>query len=125
MDEAIRSEATHRVEATGRMDEPSRVDATGREDEPSGVDSSRRRDEPSRGDGARRVDEHSRVDGLRRRWAIGRAAAVAVSLAVLAGSMLASALPAGAAAPRRAMTYARPTSTPCPPLVCFGNVNHR
>jgi hypothetical protein len=76
------------------------------------------------------MDDSLRIDGTRqntdkrRKLAVNRAAAVGVSVAILAGAMLASALPAGAATPRPTYSNARPTSTPCA-IYCFGNVNHR
>lgn len=54
-----------------------------------------------------------------------RAAAALATLALLAGSIVASAAPADAAPPRPGINMpAQPTATPCP-TSCAGGVNHR
>jgi hypothetical protein len=51
-------------------------------------------------------------------------AAVAVSLAILASSLLASTVPAAAAPAQPSYRYTAPTATPCL-TICAGQINHR
>jgi hypothetical protein len=60
----------------------------------------------------------------RRRPTVNQAAAVAASLALLAGSLLASAVPVTAAPTDPTHQIQQPTPTPCLQL-CAGSPNHR
>jgi hypothetical protein len=60
----------------------------------------------------------------RRRPTANHAAAAAASLALLAGSILASAVPATAAPPSPTHPVLLATPTPCP-TACAGSPNHR